>query len=102
MSADTLVGSHPLIAASYVVNDPADWFYIRAASIARKVYCKGNMGVGALRKSYCGAKNDGTKRQGLTRVHCSDEPRLFGSFPRPTISSTLAVLVRRPSGVLKR
>ena len=41
--------------------DP-DWFYIRAASMARKVYVNGNMGVGAFRKSYGGAKNNGTCR----------------------------------------
>ena len=41
--------------------DP-DWFYIRAASVARKLYTKGNMGVGALRKSYCGAGNKGVRR----------------------------------------
>ena len=41
--------------------DP-DWFYIRAASVARKIYVNGNMGVGALRKSYGGAKNEGVNR----------------------------------------
>ena len=41
--------------------DP-DWFYIRAASVARKIYVNGNMGVGAVRKSYCGAGNRGTRR----------------------------------------
>jgi small subunit ribosomal protein S19e len=38
--------------------DP-DWFYIRAASTARKIYVHGRMGVGALRKSYSGSKNNG-------------------------------------------
>tara|TARA_B110000977_G_scaffold103553_1_gene135137 strand:+ start:14209 stop:14556 length:348 start_codon:yes stop_codon:yes gene_type:complete len=41
--------------------DP-DWFYIRAASIARKLYVSGNMGVGAFRKNYGGAKNNGVCR----------------------------------------
>jgi small subunit ribosomal protein S19e len=41
--------------------DP-DWFYIRAASMARKLYVSGNMGVGAFRKNYSGAKNDGVCR----------------------------------------
>ena len=41
--------------------DP-DWFYIRAASMARKLYVSGNMGVGAFRKNYGGAKNNGTCR----------------------------------------
>lgn len=38
--------------------DP-DWFYIRAASVARHVYVRPNVGVGALRKIYGGAKNNG-------------------------------------------
>lgn len=33
--------------------DP-DWFYIRAASIARKIYLRGGTGVGALRVVYGG------------------------------------------------
>ena len=41
--------------------DP-DWFYIRAASMARKLYVSGNMGVGAFRKNYGGAKNRGVCR----------------------------------------
>ena len=41
--------------------DP-DWFYIRAASIARKLYVSGSMGVGAFRKNYGGAKNNGVCR----------------------------------------
>ena len=41
--------------------DP-DWFYIRAASMARKLYVSGNMGVGAFRKNYGGAKNAGVCR----------------------------------------
>jgi small subunit ribosomal protein S19e len=41
--------------------DP-DWFYIRAASMARKLYVSGNMGVGAFRKNYGGAKNNGVCR----------------------------------------
>ena len=42
--------------------DP-DWFYIRAASTARKIYVHGRMGVGALRKSYSGSKNNGHNKQ---------------------------------------
>jgi len=32
----------------------ADWYYIRAASIARKVYLRQNTGIGALRRVYGG------------------------------------------------
>lgn len=40
--------------------DP-DWYYIRAASVARKVYMKGGIGVGAFRRIYGGAKNNGSR-----------------------------------------
>ena len=39
--------------------DP-DWYYIRAASIARKVYLRGGVGVGAFSKVYGGTPNKGT------------------------------------------
>jgi small subunit ribosomal protein S19e len=37
-----------------------DWLYIRAAALARKVYLRPNIGVGALKKVYGGSKNFGT------------------------------------------
>ena len=40
-----------------------DWYYIRAASIARKVYLRPNTGVGALKKVYGGAGRRGCMRQ---------------------------------------
>merc|ERR1712168_954639 len=40
--------------------DP-DWFYVRAASVARHVYLRPNVGVGAVRKIYGGAKRNGTR-----------------------------------------
>merc|ERR1711962_353072 len=40
--------------------DPA-WFYVRAASVARHVYLRPNVGVGAVRKIYGGAKRNGTR-----------------------------------------
>eukprot|EP01026_Neomeris_dumetosa_P036325 TRINITY_DN2930_c1_g1_i1.p3 TRINITY_DN2930_c1_g1~~TRINITY_DN2930_c1_g1_i1.p3 ORF type:complete len:148 (+),score=16.31 TRINITY_DN2930_c1_g1_i1:84-527(+) len=43
--------------------DP-DWYYIRAASICRKLYIKHNLGVGMLRRIYGGLnKNTGTKSE---------------------------------------
>merc|ERR1712194_698793 len=36
--------------------DP-DWYYVRAASIARKVYLRGGTGVGAFSKVYGGSMN---------------------------------------------
>ncbi|KAG2295261.1 hypothetical protein Bca52824_041930 [Brassica carinata] len=40
--------------------DP-DWYYIRAASMARKVYLRGGLGVGAFRRTYGGSKRNGSR-----------------------------------------
>ena len=40
--------------------DP-DWFYVRAAAVARHIYLRGGVGVGALRKIYGGRKRRGTR-----------------------------------------
>merc|ERR1712007_42792 len=42
--------------------DP-DWYYIRAASIARKVYLRGGIGVGAFTKVYGGRYRNGTLKR---------------------------------------
>ncbi|XP_071957432.1 small ribosomal subunit protein eS19-like isoform X2 [Antedon mediterranea] len=39
----------------------ADWYYIRAASVARHLYMRGGVGVGAMTKVYGGRKRRGTK-----------------------------------------
>ena len=39
-------------------NDP-DWFFVRAASIARHIYLRQGVGVGALRKLHSGRSNRG-------------------------------------------
>lgn len=39
----------------------ADWYYVRAASIARKIYIRGKVGVGALSKVYGGQKRRGAR-----------------------------------------
>ncbi len=39
-----------------------DWWYIRAASILRKIYAKGPIGVSKLRKEYSSKKRRGHKR----------------------------------------
>ncbi|CAH9139252.1 unnamed protein product [Cuscuta epithymum] len=41
-------------------NDP-DWYYIRAASMARKIYLRGGLGVGAFQRIYGGNKRNGTR-----------------------------------------
>ncbi|KAJ1932837.1 Protein component of the small (40S) ribosomal subunit [Linderina pennispora] len=40
--------------------DP-DWFYVRAASVARHIYLRGGVGVGALADRYGGTKRRGTR-----------------------------------------
>ena len=38
-----------------------DWLYVRAAALARKVYLRAHLGVGALKKIYGGTKNSGSR-----------------------------------------
>jgi len=40
--------------------DP-DWFYVRAASVARHIYLRPSVGVGALKRLHGGRKNRGTR-----------------------------------------
>jgi len=40
--------------------DP-DWYYIRAASMARKLYLRGKIGVGSFQRIYGGRKNNGVR-----------------------------------------
>ncbi|KAJ6860876.1 40S ribosomal protein S19-3 [Populus alba x Populus x berolinensis] len=40
--------------------DP-DWYYVRAASMARKIYIRGGLGVGAFRRIYGGSKRNGSR-----------------------------------------
>ena len=49
-------GSH----AERVPQNP-DWWYVRAASLLRKLYTKGPIGVSRLRKEYGGRKRRGVK-----------------------------------------
>ncbi len=38
-----------------------DWFYIRCASLARHIYLRKGVGVGALKKAYGGARRNGVR-----------------------------------------
>ncbi|KAL2337225.1 hypothetical protein Fmac_011671 [Flemingia macrophylla] len=40
--------------------DP-DWYYVRAASMARKIYLRGGLGVGAFQRIYGGSKRNGSR-----------------------------------------
>ena len=37
-----------------------DWYFVRAASVARHIYLRQGVGIGGLRKIYGGRKNNGT------------------------------------------
>eukprot|EP00727_Mastigamoeba_balamuthi_P007932 m51a1_g376 putative 40S ribosomal protein S19e (156) ;mRNA; f:643076-643713 len=38
----------------------ADWFYVRCAAVARKIYLRGQAGITGLRKAFGGKKRNGT------------------------------------------
>ncbi|CAI9766777.1 unnamed protein product [Fraxinus pennsylvanica] len=40
--------------------DP-DWYFIRSASVARKIYLRGGLGVGAFQRIYGGSKRNGSR-----------------------------------------
>lgn len=45
-----------------------DWYYVRAASIARKLYLRGGIGIGTFKKIYGGPKAIGCRRQHFTEA----------------------------------
>lgn len=38
-----------------------DWYFIRMASIARHIYLRKGVGVGGLKKAYCGSRRNGVR-----------------------------------------
>ncbi|KAB1211505.1 40S ribosomal protein S19-3 [Morella rubra] len=40
--------------------DP-DWYYVRAASMARKIYLRGGLGVGSFQRIYGGSQRNGSR-----------------------------------------
>ena len=46
-----------------------DWYYIRAASIARKIYLHPGLGVGQLRKWYGSSNRNGVRHQHFRRAN---------------------------------
>ena len=81
------LGKHKELAPT----DP-DWYYVRAASIARRLYIRSPTGVGALRKVY------GTnKRRGTTPNHFS---KASGAVIRKALQTleSLKWVEKRPEG----
>jgi DNA-binding TFAR19-related protein (PDSD5 family) len=64
--------------------DP-DWWYVRAASMMRKLYTKGPIGVSRLRKAYGGRKRMGAKPAHFRKGRAPGEG---SSAPRERASST--------------
>ena len=46
-----------------------DWYYIRAASIARKIYLRPGLGVGQLRKWYGGSFRNGARTEHFRKAN---------------------------------
>eukprot|EP00051_Salpingoeca_urceolata_P026199 m.476428 g.476428 ORF g.476428 m.476428 type:complete len:147 (+) comp20528_c0_seq1:50-490(+) len=69
-----------------------DWYYVRCAAVARHIYLRGGVGVGALRKVYGGSKNRGA---------CPSRFALSsGSVARSVLQSleSIKVLEKDPEG----
>jgi len=45
-----------------------DWYYVRVASLARRVYCRQGTGVGSFSKVYGGTKNNGSSPSHFKRA----------------------------------
>eukprot|EP00898_Chlorokybus_atmophyticus_P002939 jgi/Chlat1/3646/Chrsp238S03631 len=71
--------------------DP-DWYYIRAASMARRIYLRGGIGVGAFRKIYGGRKNNGVMPHHFAKSS--------GSIARHILKQleTLKIVEKEPKG----
>jgi len=70
----------------------ADWYYIRAAAVARHIYLRKGVGVGALKKLHGGRINRGTRPS-----HHADSS---GSVARKVLQSLekIGVLEKDPNG----
>jgi len=46
----------------------ADWWYVRAAAIARRIYLRGTIGVGAFKRAFGSPKNNGARRSHFAKA----------------------------------
>ncbi|KHN72776.1 40S ribosomal protein S19S [Toxocara canis] len=70
----------------------ADWYYVRTASVARRLYIRSPTGVGALRRVY-----GGNKRRGVTPNHFG---KASGSVIRKALQTLEAIkwVEKHPDG----
>ncbi|KAE8693559.1 40S ribosomal protein S19 [Hibiscus syriacus] len=73
--------------------DP-DWYYVRAASMARKIYLRGGLGVGGFRRIYGGAKRNGSR----PRHFCNSSGSLLVTFFSNCRMSTSSILILKVVG----
>jgi small subunit ribosomal protein S19e len=64
------------------VPDQNDWWYIRAASIMRKVYVYGPIGVETLRVNYGSKKNRGVKPEKFTKSSGAIIRKIFAQLEK--------------------
>jgi len=71
--------------------DP-DWFYVRAAAVARHIYLRKQVGIGALQKLHGGAANRGTRPSHHATASGSVERKVVQALAR------IGVLEASPNG----
>ncbi|CAI8509588.1 Protein component of the small (40S) ribosomal subunit [Hanseniaspora opuntiae] len=72
--------------------DAEGWFYKRAASVARHIYLRKHVGVGALNKLYGGAKNRGVRPNKHVDASGSINRRVLQALEK------IGVLEKSPNG----
>merc|ERR1712113_407570 len=70
-----------------------DWYYVRAASIARKIYLRQKTGVGALTKVYGGAD-----RRGARPSHSTTSKKIVRHICQQLETMNPAILKKHPDG----
>ncbi|GAA5833538.1 hypothetical protein JCM3766R1_002569 [Sporobolomyces carnicolor] len=60
----------------------ADWYYIRSAAVARHIYLRKHVGVGALQKLHGGAANRGNRPSHHTDASGSIERKILQSLEK--------------------
>ncbi|CCX13681.1 ribosomal protein S19e [Pyronema domesticum] len=69
-----------------------DWFYVRAAAVARHTYLRKSVGVGRLRKVHGGVKNRGSRPSHHTEASGSVDRKIMQALEK------IGVLEENPKG----